>query len=60
MIFYILMLLGVQSNWLVNNAIETKNQMKRKTWKEIMGRKNYHGKKTKLGVPFTCKEFSTM
>ena len=54
------MLLGVQSNWLVNNAIETKNQMKRKTWKEIMGRKNYHGKKTKLGVPFTCKEFSTM
>ena len=42
-----------------NNIIKTKNQKKRKTWKEILGKKNFHGRKVKKGVPFACKGFST-
>ena len=37
-----------------------RRRIKRKTWKKILGKKNFHGKKAKRGVPFACKGFSTM
>ena len=54
------MTLSRRKKIILTTLLRRRIKRKEKIWKEILGKKNFHGKNAKRGVPFACKGFSTM